>query len=91
MTKFLLLVEIDNENELITKICDDIDAIGDHVVPERAVNLDYVERKEGIGVRELTWGPGDTYPQVSVQPFKFKSGQYVEVILLPGEHPFKGR
>lgn len=89
MAKYLMLVEIDDEDgdrNLVT-ICDEIGAIGEHVTVEKAVNLESVERKEGIRVDELLWGPGDTYPQVSVQPFKFSAGQWVDVILLPGDDP----
>ena len=89
MTKFLALVEVDDENSLLTEISDAIGAIGDHVTVEKFINLDVVERRECVRVDEKIWGPDDTYPQVSLQPSKFRASQYVDVILLPGTPPSK--
>lgn len=98
MAKFLALVEVDTtlpEGEqdvsrfTLIGIADRIGALGEHVTVEKFVNLDRVERKEGMRVDEKVWGPDDTYPQVSVQPSKFEAGQFVEVILLPSDSPSK--
>ena len=89
MAKYLVLVELDTEKTLLTEDIAAIGAVGEHVTVEKAVNLECVERKESVRVKELVWGPDDTYPQVSVQPFKFNSGQWVEVILLPADAPSK--
>lgn len=71
---------IGEEQNLVT-IADDIGALGEHITVEKLVNLDCVERMEGVRVVH------GTYPEVSVQPSKFKAGQYVDVILLLGDSP----
>ena len=90
MAKYLVLVEVDDEDRhnLVT-ICNDIGAVGDHVTVEKAVNLKFLERIEGVQVEEFVDPDDCAQAEVSVQPSKFSSGQWVDVILLPGDDPFK--
>ena len=90
MAKYLVLVELDTENTLLTEDVAAIGAVGEHVTVKQAVNMEYLERIEGVQV----WEPdedvgGDPLPTVAVHQDKFKAGQYVDVILLLGDRPPK--
>lgn len=99
MAKFLALVEVDTtlpEGEqdvsrfTLTGIADRIGALGEHVTVEKFVNLDCVERIEGVQVWEADKDiGGEPLPTVSVVQDKFGAGQFVEVILLPSDSPPK--
>ncbi len=88
MAKYLVLVELDTEKTLLTEDVAAIGAVGEHVTVERAVNLDSLERIEGVQVWEADEDDaGDPLPTVSIIQDKFRAGQYVNVILLPGDRP----
>lgn len=88
MAKYLVLVEVDAEDRNLVTICNDLGAVGEHVTVEKAVNLDSLERIEGVQVWEASEDDaGDPLPSVPIIQTKFSAGQYVDVILLPGDDP----
>ncbi len=97
MAKYLVLVEVVDEEEpghpSLLQTIEGIGAIGEHVTVEKALNLEFIERIEGVAVWEADEDVGgDPLPTVAVihaiqVQDKFSSGQYVDVILLPSDSP----
>ena len=95
MAKFLALVEVDTtlpdgEQDVsrftLRGIADHIGGLGEHVTLEKFVNLESIERIEGVQVWEADEDVGgDPLPTVAVVQDKFSAGQYVDVILLPSD------
>ena len=98
MAKYLALVELDIEplkagcppvltlSQSLVRTVAEIGDVGEHVTVVKAVDLESLERIEGVQV----WEPdedvgGDPLPTVAVVQDKFSAGQYVDVILLPGD------
>ena len=90
MAKYLVLVELDTEKTLLTEDIAAIGAVGEHVTVEKAVNLDCLKRIEGVQIWEAREdATGEPLPSVPIVQTKFVGGQYVDVILLPGDAPRK--
>ena len=92
MTKYLALVEIvdDDDEELgqLLQTVEGIGAVGEHVTVETVLNLEFIERIEGVQVWEADKDVGgDPLPTVAVIQDKFSAGQYVDVILLHSDNP----
>ncbi len=93
MKKYLVLVEVVDEESknfpdlgVLLQAVEAISAIGEHVTVEKAVNLEFIERIEGVQVWEADEDVGgDPLPTVAVVQDKFSAGEYVDVILLPGD------
>ena len=97
MTKYLVLVEVDIDekdvkksilpfSQSLVRTVAGIGDVGEHVTVEKALNLEFIERIEGVQVWEVDEDVGgDPLPTVAVVQDKFSAGQHVDVILLPSD------